>query len=226
MNPQPIKETLVLVNRILAMEGVVGPFGHVSARAEDGRTFWVGDHRSPDAVTLERLESVSIEVTVEEARARHLYLEVFIHSAVYRLLPEVGAVVHTHSPYALALGTLPPRQEKVVPITNPGANLGNFIPVFSSVGLIDTPEKGFEVAQALQGQNGVLLRGHGTVVVGERLEQAALRAIYLESEARSQIWSRAAGDPIPYENRESDLFRHTRATKHAWDYYVEKLERL
>ena len=81
------------------------------------------------------------------------------------------AIVHTHAPYAVALGTLQRSDNnKIFPTTNPGANLGNFIPVFQPVGLISTPEKGMALARTLQGQNGVLLRGHGTVVVGSTLE--------------------------------------------------------
>jgi ribulose-5-phosphate 4-epimerase/fuculose-1-phosphate aldolase len=99
---------------------------------------------------------------------------------------------------------------------------GNFIPVFQPVGLISTPEKGMALARTLQGQNGVLLRGHGTVVVGTTLEQAVLRAIYLEFEARTQIRSRSAGEPIPYTTSESDLFKRTVAVEHAWHYYLDK----
>ena len=120
-----------------------------------------------------------------EARSRGLYREVFIHTSIYRELPEVKAVVHTHAPNAVALGTLSVPDNKIFPTTNPGANLGNFIPIYPTVGLIGSPEKGLEVARALEGQNGVLLRGHGMVVVGSSLEQAVLRAIYLEFEARS-----------------------------------------
>ena len=49
-----------------------------------------------------------------------------------------------------------------------------------------------------------------------------LRAIYLEFEARTQIRSRSAGEPIPYTSSESDLFKRTVAVEHAWYYYVDK----
>jgi HCOMODA/2-hydroxy-3-carboxy-muconic semialdehyde decarboxylase len=84
------------------------------------------------------------------------------------------------------------------------------------------------IARALQGQNGVLLRGHGAVVVGASLEQAVLRAIYLEFEARAQIVSRNAGEPIFYTSTESNIFGgshpNSRATEHAWRYYSDKAQ--
>ncbi len=222
---QEVREKLVLANKILAMEGLVGPFGHVSVRTEGERKFRIADHRSPNEVTVEHIKEVEVDITTEAVEEEGLYREVFIHSSIYRELPEVQAVVHTHAPYAVALGTLRLTNDRVLPTTNPGANLGNFIPVFKPVGLISTPEKGIELARTFQGQNGVLVRGHGTVVVGTSLEQAVLRAIYFEFEARAQIWSRAAGEPLPYSPSESDLFKRTVAVEHAWDYYVDKFRR-
>jgi len=218
-----VREKLVVANKILAMEGLVGPFGHVSVRMEGEGRFRISDHRSPNEVTVDHIKEVEIEITLEAVEDQGLYREVFIHSCIYRELPEVKAIVHTHAPYAVALGTLQRSDNnKILPTTNPGANLGNFIPVFPPVGLISTPEKGMKLARTLQGQNGVLLRGHGTVVVGTTLEQAVLRAIYLEFEARTQIRSHSAGEPIPYTSSESDLFKRTVAVEHAWHYYVDK----
>lgn len=220
-----LREKLVLANKILAMEGLVGPFGHVSVRSANEGKFLVAKHESADQVNVADLVEVETGVTPESAKERGLYLEIFIHSSIYEELPEVQAVVHAHSPYAVALGTLRVSDNKILPTTNAGANLGNFIPIFQAVGLIRDPEKGIRVARALQGQNGVLLRGHGTVVVGRTLEQAVLRAIYLELEARTQMASRQAGEPIFYRPDESDLFKDTRAVEHAWDYYVAKVRR-
>lgn len=217
-------DTLVQANRILAMEGLVGPFGHVSVRAGSDR-FWVADHRSPDTVTREDLKEVAVGLSAEEARTRNWYREIFIHSEVYRLLPDVGAVVHIHAPYSLALGTLPVT-DRLRPTTNPGANIGAFIPVYTRTGLIETPEAAQAMAKAFEGQNGLLLRGHGAVVIGATLEQAVLRAVYLELEARYQLMARAAGTPLFYTPEETARFSRTTAIEHPWHYYTEKLERL
>lgn len=222
--PADLRDTLVLANRILAMEGLVGPYGHVSVRS-GGERFWIADHRSPDSVEREHLKEVDVGLDEAMAREQHWYREIFIHSEMYKALPGVGAVVHIHAPYSLALGTLS-GSDRVRPTTNPGANLGEFIPIYARTGLIETPDNARALARALQGQNGVLLRGHGAVVVGGTLEQAVLRAIYLELEARYQLMARAAGTPIFYEPAETERFRRTSAVEHAWQYYVEKLERM
>ena len=216
---------LVLSNKILAMEGLVGPFGHVSVRSTRPGRFLIAKHESADRVTAADIIEVEEQVTPALARERDLYLEVFIHSTIYAQYPDIKAVVHTHAPSATALGTLRTPNNRILPTTNPGANLGNFIPIFPEVGLVRDPDKGRRIAASLQGQNGVLLRGHGAVVVGNSLEQAVLRAIYLEFEARAQMLSRGAGEPLPYTSEESDLFKETRAIDHAWHYFEEKAGR-
>ncbi len=221
-----LRDTLVLANRILAMEGLVGPFGHVSVRTGPGR-FVISKEDSVSA-WIEAADLVPVDTTITTADVKKLELpsEVFIHSALYQELPGVNAVVHTHSPAAIALGTLTLSADKVLPTTNPGANLGNFIPRFPVIGLIQAPALAQRVARALQGQNGILLRGHGAVVVGATIEQAVLRAIYLELEARFQLASRAAGEPVFLQASESDLFKATGGVSHPWHYYVEKVKRL
>lgn len=217
------RDTLVTANRILAMEGLVGPYGHASVRSGPER-FWIADHRSPGTVERGHLKAVQVGLTEAAARDQDWYREVFIHSELYKLLPAIGAVVHVHAPYSIALGTLS-GTDRVRPTTNPGANLGEFIPIYRETGLIETPERAQRMAAALQGQNGVLLRGHGAVVVGATLEQAVLRAIYLELEAHYQLLARASGTPLFYTPGETARFRHTAAVEHAWHYYLEKLGR-
>ena len=221
-------ERLVLATRILVAEGLVGPFGHASMRSDREGTFLIASRVPADQVKPQDIVEVEVGVTPESARKRNLYLEIFIHSCIYQEQSGVQAIMHTHSPYAVALGTMASSDSRIFPTTNPGANLGSFIPIFHEVGLVESPEKGFRIARALQGQNGVLLRGHGAVVVGPSLEQAVLRAIYLEFEARAQIISRNAGKPIFFTSTESKFFGgshpNSRATEHAWRYYAEKAQ--
>jgi ribulose-5-phosphate 4-epimerase/fuculose-1-phosphate aldolase len=221
-----LREKLVLANRILAMEGLIGPFGHVSVRVGP-TTFLIAKDEDHAGAWVEAGDLLELDtsLTTADVRTRGLYSEVFIHSSAYQARADLNAVVHTHSPAAIALGTLAVPDDRVLPTTNPGANLGEFIPIFRSVGLVQTPERGREVVDALLGQNGVLLRGHGAVTVGATVEQAVLRAIYLELEARTQLAARAAGVPTFYQAGESDLFKGTTAIDHPWHYYVAKLER-
>ncbi len=221
-----LRDTLVLANRILAMEGLVGPFGHVSARTAPGRFLITKEDAVSAWVEAADLAEVLTSVTTADVKTQELPSEVFIHSTIYQELSAVNAVVHTHSPAAIALGTLALPADSVLPTTNPGANLGNFIPRFPTIGLIQAPGAGLRVARAFQGQNGLLLRGHGAVIIGATVEQAVLRAIYLELEARAQLASRAAGEPIGFQPGESDLFKATGGVSHPWHYYVEKVKRL
>ena len=210
------------VGNWLIVAGAIAALILAMARADH---FWIADHRSPDTVSRQHLRRVNVGLSEAEAKSEHWYREIFIHSEIYRRLPDVGAVVHTHAPHSIALGTLS-GADRVRPTTNPGANLGAFIPIYPQTGLIETPENAQKLAGTLQGQNGVLLRGHGAVVVGGTLEQAVLRAIYLELEARYQLMARAAGVPLFYGPEETARFSKTTAVEHAWDYYVEKVQAL
>src|SRR5262245_59411550 len=108
-----LSETLALASRILATEGLIGPFGHISARS------------GPSAFLISLSEAVGVwiepgdlgefdtSISPEAVKAQRLYSEIFIHSSAYRELPGVNAVAHTHSPYATALSTLAAPDDKV-----------------------------------------------------------------------------------------------------------------
>ena len=67
-----VREKLVVANNILAMEGLVGPFGHVSVRMEGEGKFRISDHRSPNEVTIDHIKEVEVEITREAVEAQGL----------------------------------------------------------------------------------------------------------------------------------------------------------
>ena len=110
--PAELLEDLVAANRILAMEGVLDAYGHVSVRSPaDPRRFLLSRSLAPSLVTagdiLEHGEDCE-----PVGDSRRPYLERFIHGEIYRQRPDVMAVVHSHSdsviPFGITKGRLKP----------------------------------------------------------------------------------------------------------------------
>ena len=166
-------EDLVAANRILASEGVVDGYGHVSARHDkDPNRYLLARSMAPELVTAADIVEFDLDSNAVDPRGRKLYLERFIHGEIYKARPDVKAVVHHHSPAVIPFGvsTVPMR-----PIYHMAAFVAQGVPVFEirQVGgmtdmLVRTPELGRALARTLGNSPAALMRGHGAVVVGVR----------------------------------------------------------
>jgi HCOMODA/2-hydroxy-3-carboxy-muconic semialdehyde decarboxylase len=195
-------EDLVAANRILADQGVVDGYGHVSVRHDrDPNRYLMARSLAPELVTADDILEYDLDSVAVDPRGRLLYLERFIHGEIYKVRPDVTAVVHHHSPSVIPFGvsTRPLR-----PIYHMAAFLGEGPPVFEirTVGgmtdmLVRTPALGRALAQTLGAHPAALMRGHGAVVVGPTLQHAVARSIYLEMNARLQQQAMALG-PVTY----------------------------
>jgi ribulose-5-phosphate 4-epimerase/fuculose-1-phosphate aldolase len=181
---------LVAANRILAAEGVLDGFGHVSARHDkDPGRFLLARSMAPALVTAGDLMEFDLDSNPIDARGRTAYLERFIHSEIYRVHPEVQAVVHSHSPAVIPFGVI---GVALRPIFHLGGFLGTGAPVFeirdaggpATDMLIRNAALGAALAKTLGSAPVALLRGHGDVVVGRSVREAVFRAIYTEVNAR------------------------------------------
>jgi ribulose-5-phosphate 4-epimerase/fuculose-1-phosphate aldolase len=185
-------EDIVAANRILAAEGVVDAFGHVSARHPDKLDhYFIARAVSPELVTAEDIMEVSLEGEVLCGDARKPYLERHIHGAIYEARPDVSSVVHSHSrsviPYTVT-------NEKLRPIVHSCATIGSEIPVWdahTSFGdsnlLISNMEMGRDFTRVLAQNSSALMRGHGCTVTGRSIREAVYTAVYLEVNAELQM---------------------------------------
>ena len=192
-------EDLVTANRILAREGVVDAFGHVSVRhPERPDRYVLSRARAPDCVEREDLMEFTLDGTPVDAAGRKPYLERFIHGAVYELRPEVMTVVHNHSPSVIPFGVTP---VKLRPLMHVCATIGREVPVwdtqvaFGDTSLLVTSmDMGRDLARTLAAGNAALMRGHGCVVVGRTLREAVYTSVYLELNATLQAKAMALGE--------------------------------
>jgi len=198
-NPTLIDD-LVIANHILANEGVLDGFGHISVRHDkQPDRFLIARSMAPGLVTTDDIVACDLDGNVHDKRGRKTYVERFIHSEIYRCRPDVMAVIHSHSPAVIPFGVTGARLR---PICHMSGFLGAQVPVFEirhtagegSDLLIRNQALGKALAQSLGDGAVALLRGHGNVVVGFSIQQVVFRAIYTESNARLQSEAMRLGE--------------------------------
>jgi len=197
-------EDLVAANRILADQGVLDGYGHVSARHDrDPARFLLSRSLAPELVTAADIMEYDQDSEPVEPRGRSSYLERFIHGEIYRARPDVQAVVHSHSPSVIPFGVtgVPLR-----PLYHMSAFLADGVPVWdirAAAGgdtdmLVRTPALGRALAQTLGGRPVVLMRGHGVVTVAGGLPLVVFRSVYTEVNARLQAQAMGLGGAVTY----------------------------
>jgi ribulose-5-phosphate 4-epimerase/fuculose-1-phosphate aldolase len=196
-------ENLVAANRILASEGVVDGYGHVSARHDkDPNRYLIARSVAPELVTAEDILELDLDSNPVDLRGRKLYLERFIHGEIYKARPDVKSVVHHHSAAVIPFGVT---KVPLRPVYHMAAFVGQGVPVFEireAGGMTDmlvrTPALGQALARTLGDKPAALMRGHGAVVVGASVPEAVARSIYLQMDARLQAQAMALGGEITY----------------------------
>jgi len=197
-------DRLVLANRILYHQGVVDAFGHVSARhdREPGH-FLLARNMAPALVRREDIVTFDLDGEALDAAGRRVYLERFIHGEIYRSRPDVRAIVHSHSPSVIPFGVT---GKPLKPVFHMSGFLGDGAALFEIRDIADDTDMlvsnrtlGAALATTLGQRSTVLMRGHGSTVVGATLEQAVYRAVYAEVNAKLQLQAITLGE-VTYLN--------------------------
>jgi ribulose-5-phosphate 4-epimerase/fuculose-1-phosphate aldolase len=208
--------------RMLARADIVDHSGHGSAR-RDGGSFYINSAASArGALTLDDIVTVDLDGNLVEGSARPP-LEFHIHSEIYRVRPDVRAVMHTHPRWSTFL-TMVGAPYK--PVFAQGALLGA-IPLVDSPLSVNTRPMGERVAATLAGGTAVLLKSHGAVVVASDVVECFALAAYLEENAYRQYMAMQIGDPYVFSEAEQQAFRERLRTpsllRKTWDHYRSKL---
>jgi HCOMODA/2-hydroxy-3-carboxy-muconic semialdehyde decarboxylase len=154
---------------------------------------------APELVTEADLMEYDLESNPLDAGGRESVRERFIHGEVYKARPDVTAVVHNHSPSVIPFSIT---GIELKPIFHMAAFVGLGVPNFEIRDaergtdlLVKTPSLGQALARVLAGKPAALMRGHGSVVVGENLPRAVGRSVYLEMSARMQLQAAILAGP-------------------------------
>jgi len=196
---EALLEEIVTANRILAHEGVVDSFGHVSARHPDNpNRFLLSRARAPERIEAADIMEFTLEGEAVDARGRAPYLERFIHGGIYEARADVQSVVHNHSPSVIPFGVT---AKKLKPLLHMCANIGHEVSTWDSHDkfadtalLVENVEMGRDLARALGRDRTILMRGHGATIAGSSVRHAVFVSIYLEVNAKLQMQAMAMGE--------------------------------
>lgn len=223
-------DRLVYANRILYDQGVVDGLGHASVRHDSASgVFLLSCNRAPGMVRRQDIVCYDYDGNAVSETSERPYLERFIHAEIYRARPDVVAVVHSHSPSVIPFAIT---QTPLRPVFHMSGFLGTGSAHFeireaggNTDMLIRSPYLGEALARSLGSHSCVLMRGHGSTVVGNSLEQAIYRAIYAEVNARMQLAAQGLGE-ISFLNEEeaqlsSDM--NDGQIPRSWNLWVKRL---
>jgi len=226
---QQALEDLVAANRMLAHEQVLDGFGHISIRHPDNPDrYFLSRSRSPELVTLDDLMEYDLDCNPIDRRGRMMYAERVIHGGIFKLRPDVNAVIHHHAhpllPFTFS-------DEKLRPVFHMGGVMGREVPswdIRDKFGdtnlLVVTMEQGLDLARALGNNRMALLRRHGVVVAAKTLRQSVFTAVYSTDSAKLQLSARGTLEFLSDgEIAETEkLLEMPVAMDRAWEYWARR----
>jgi len=231
---EEIRYELALANRMVAHEGVIDAFGHVSIRhPDDPGRYFLSRSRSPELVEPGDIVEFTLDSEPVKAPNVRLYGERVIHGEIYKARRDVMAVCHHHSPAFMPYCV---SGEEIVPVYHLGAVIGAKAPFWDQRDdfgdtncLVIKPEEGASLAKALGPHWVVLMRRHGATVAGRTLKEVVFRTIYSCRNAEYLTQAKLIGAPSPLTAREAELACEYNLgegpVSRAWEYWNTRLEK-
>jgi ribulose-5-phosphate 4-epimerase/fuculose-1-phosphate aldolase len=225
---------VALGNRILANEGVLDAFGHVSLRhPTNPDRYLLSRSRAPELIEPDDVLEYDLDSNPVKPTDQRLYAERVIHGEIYKARPDVMAVVHHHAPAVMPFCIA---GAELLPVMHLGAVIGHKVPFWDQYDefgdtnlLLVKPEEGASLARALGEAPLVLMKGHGATVVGSNVQELVFRAIYSCRNAEYQFMARLLGKVTklrPGEvEKSSQINAMPTATFRTWEYWQRRLEK-
>ena len=222
-----LREKLSTCTRILAMQELIGLFGHISTYdPESGRVYICpGMGKDKTLVQPGDILPIDLDGNLLEGDAR-LPAEWPIHTVLHAKRDDALAIAHLHSPYA-TLFSITDREYR--PVTLQGSIFGAGIPLYSEPRLVTTPEQGRDLAGIIGDGRAIFMRGHGIVVVARDVEEMLFASLLLEDEARKWVMASSLGEVQPFSAEDCAAFGAdadlSRRSHRAWPYLKGMEER-
>ena len=226
-------EELALANRILAHEGVLDAFGHVSVRHPNNPDrYLLSRSRSPLLIEPDDILEFTLDSEPLRSPKVLLYAERVIHGCIYQARRDVFAVCHHHAPAVMPFCIA---GKPIAPVFHLGAAMGEEAPFWDQYDefgatnlLVVKPEEGRSLARVLGQHSAVLMNRHGATVVGANLKELVARAIFTCQNAEYQLHAFALGTPQPLHRGEIKLAGTLSAMPNVvtrtWEYWSARLE--
>ncbi len=167
-------------------------YAHISARIPGEDTFLINPfglffHE----VTASNLVKVDFNgAIVFESEYEYNPGAYLVHRAIHAAHPEIGCILHLHTPAGIAVST---QSDGLLPVTQNALMFHGAIAYHDYEGLTVTTDEITRVAAKLSGKSILMLRGHGTLVAGRDTAQAFVFAHLLERACRMQVAAQSAG---------------------------------
>ena len=224
---------LALANRILAHEGVLDAFGHVSVRhpTDPGR-YLLSRSRAPLLVEPDDILEYTLDSAPVKPAKAPLYAERVIHGCIYQARGDVMAICHHHAPAVLPFCIA---GKPIVPVFHLGATIGEETPFWDQHDefgdtnlLVVKQEEGHSLARALGRHAAVLMKRHGATVVGGGLKELVSRSIFLCQNAEYQMRALALGGAPPLHRGEIERASQVNlmpiVAARTWEYWSSRLK--
>lgn len=198
---QATRERVARLHAELPANGlVVWTAGNVSERVPGAELFVIKpsgvrySELSPDNMTVCTLEGEKIDDGTPASLSPSSDTAAVAY--VFRHMPEVGGVVHTHSTYATAFASL----HRPIPcvLTMMGDEFGGEVPV-GPFAIIGDDSIGRGIVETLRDSRSpaVLMANHGPFTIGKDAQAAVKAAVMVEEVARTVAMAQLLGDPVP-----------------------------
>src|ERR1700761_6190980 len=229
-----VRYELALANRIIAHEGVLDGFGHVSIRhPNDPSRYILARSRSPELIEPSDLLEFTLDSEPVVPLKVEMYGERVIHGCIYQARPDVNAVCHHHSASVLPFCVTGIALE---PVFHMGPVMGQQVPFWDSRDdfgdtdlMVVKPEEGRSLAKALGPNWMVLMRRHGATVAGRTLRELVFRTVYSHANAEIQWRAMAIGNIAPLNEAERQRAEprqlQPRPMARAWEYWTTRLQK-
>lgn len=223
---------IVIANRILAHEGVVDGFGHVTVRhPENPNRYFMSRSRSPELVAPEDIMEFDLDSNPIDAKGRKGYAERPIHGCIYKARPDVHSVCHNHAETVIPFGST---NTELKPILHMGACIGHKVPTWNihdEFGdtdlLVVNNAQGQSLARTLGPNSVVMMRGHGATVATATLRLTVFTAIYMMRNAAMVLAAKPLGSIVYLTPGEIDAVMKTLSAplsqNRAWEYWCRRV---
>jgi len=220
-----LKKKLAMSSRMLFNAQLVDYSGHISARIPGSDHFFILPHPvsratvAADDMVVADFDGKSVEGKYKAPS------EVFMHARAYKARSDIESVAHLHNHMVATLSMV---DKPFYPASsNPGAFFGpGPMPVYMDPALIHTIEQGDAVARTLGKGDAVMLRGHGSMVVGQTIEWVFAACVDLEEAAARFYQASLLGPVRVYTDDETQRVMKGRrkgsVVQKIWDHNVAK----
>ena len=217
-----LKAQLVDCIRMLERSDIIDYNGHCSIRLDDDRVLINIGSCQRSRLTVEDICTIDLEANQLEGKGS-APLERHLHCGIYRVRPDVKAIVHAHPKWSTFLTMV---GESYKPVYAQGS-LVHPVPLLDSPNSINNRAMADRLAATLGDRPAALMKSHGAVTVGKDIVEAFVLANYMEENAYRQYMALQIGKPYVFSAEEIALCReklwNAGLFKRTWDHFRAKL---